>query len=167
MRSGKEISAASVTDVRTGACASAASGRFGVTTKSRRGDGRPYFDCRSASANGGLAFGGAGGGGVDAGDLSGGSVRSTQFTALSGFGVRCSSSNMRSTRAARSSAVLTYNMHQSALGRRSTLLNCGHRASLVKVRIFQRVSIAACAPPCGWRWPTRAAPRWVCRGRWS
>ena len=84
-----------------------------------------YFDFTSTSANGALAFGGGGGGGVDAGEVSGGSVSSTHATGRSGFGVRCSSSDMRSTRAARSSWELKYSMHKNERDLRGKLLNFG------------------------------------------
>ena len=87
-----------------------------------------YFECTSVSANGALASGGAGGGGVGADDVLGGSVSSTQVTGRSGFGVRWSSSNIRSTRAARSSSEVKYSMWQSLrVVDGGMLLNFGHR----------------------------------------
>ena len=103
-----------------------------------------YFDFTSTSANGALAFGGGGGGGVDAGEVSGGSVSSTHATGRSGFGVRCSSSDMRSTRAARSSWELKYSMHKNERDLRGKLLNFG------QLKFLRLVS--------SWPWMRSASP---------
>ena len=123
-----------------------------------------YFDFTSTSANGALAFGGGGGGGVDAGEVSGGSVSSTHVTGRSGFGLRCSSSNMRSTRAARSSSELKYSMHKNERDRRGKLLNFGQLNFLAKNGSLNASDCRRSAVR-GWSSPTPGAPRWARRER--
>jgi hypothetical protein len=85
-------------------------------------------------------------GGVGAGEMSDGGVSKTNCADRTGFGVRCSSSNMRSTRAVRSPSRSKYSMETACA--RPTL----HAVKLWTPAIsYERRGFTACQllPPAG------------------